>query len=232
MSKDSRYAGLDGCRGGWVLCCLDTCQKSFKFEFLPDISENLADRFEMLAVDMPIGLPERGRRQCDLEGRALLTGQARSRIFLDLRRSLLECSDYDEANRLARRDGKGLSKQAWNLHPALRSVDAIMTPARQARILEAHPELVFHRLNHWQTVAGKKTVEGQRMRLDLLTRVGLDDIKDSLPELPRKLAAVDDFLDAAACSLAAAWHATGHGRKVPIKTTERDRRGLRMEIHY
>lgn len=232
MIKDSRYAGLDGCRGGWILCHLDNEQKSLKFELLTDLPNDLPDRFAMLAVDMPIGLPDHGRRHCDLEARALLPGRARSRIFLDLRRPLLECDNYSQANRLAQQDGHGLSKQAWNLHPALRNLDVLMTPARQAQIIEAHPELIFHRLNHWKAVTGKKTAEGQRKRLDLLAQAGLTDVRESLPHLPRRLAALDDFLDAAACALAAAWHAAGQGRQVPTGDTEHDRRGLRMEIHY
>lgn len=232
MIKDSRYAGLDGCRGGWILCCLDNEQKSLRFELLTDLPDDLPDRFAMLAVDMPIGLPNHGRRQCDLEARALLPGRVRSRIFLDLRRPLLECDTYSQANRLALEDGHGLSKQAWNLHPALRSLDALLTPARQAQVIEAHPELVFHRLNHWQAVAGKKTAAGQHKRLDLLARTGMKDVTGCLPDLPRKLAAIDDFLDSAACALAAAWHTSGQGRQVPTGSTERDQRGLCMEIHY
>ncbi|WP_022729225.1 DUF429 domain-containing protein [Fodinicurvata sediminis] len=232
MIKDSRYAGLDGCRGGWILCCFDNEQRNLKFELLTDLPNDLPDRFAMLAVDMPIGLPNHGRRQCDLEARALLPGRLRSRIFLDLRRPLLECNTFTQANRLAREDGHGLSKQAWNLHPALRSLDAILTPARQAQVIEAHPELVFHRLNDWQAVAGKKTAAGQHKRLDLLAEAGMTGVGESLPHLPRKLAAMDDFLDAAACALAAAWHASGKGRRVPTGSTERDQRGLLMEIHY
>lgn len=202
------------------------------FELLESWPENILERTAVVAADMPIGLPETGRRQCDLDARALLPPRARSRIFMDLRRPLLECSRYDEANCMARHDGHGLSRQAWNLQPRLRELDAYMTPKRQERVLEAHPELVFHRLNNWRPVDRKKTAEGYRQRLRLLSEAGLEGIREAIPASPRRLAAPDDFLDAAACALAAYWSARDQGHHVPGGSVETDARGLRMEIHF
>lgn len=151
---------------------------------------------------------------------------------MDLRRPLLTCADYGEANRMAQRDGHGLSRQAWSLHPCLRELDAFMTPKRQERGLEAHPELVFHRLNDWHPVARKKTAEGRKQRLSLLARAGLQQVLDAIPSVPRRQASEDDFLDAAACALATSWFARNQGRQVPVGSGETDARGLRMEIHF
>lgn len=231
-AENIAYGGLDACRAGWILCRLTASARSPAFELLENWPNDIFDRTVVMTVDMPIGLPKSGRRQCDLEARRLLPPRARSRVFMDLRRPLLECADYGEANRRARRDGHGLSRQAWNLHPRLREVDAFITPERQERSLEAHPELVFHRLNDWRPVARKKTAEGRDQRLSLLARAGLQQVEDAIPSVPRRQAAEDDFLDAAACALAASWFARNQGRQVPAGSGETDSRGLRMEIHF
>ncbi|MFC4353158.1 DUF429 domain-containing protein [Fodinicurvata halophila] len=231
-TQDIIYGGFDGCRAGWILCSLNASRRTPGFELLERWPKDSLERIACIAVDMPIGLPDSGRRRCDLEARALLPPRTRSRIFMDLRRPLLECPDYEAANRMAREDGQGLSKQAWNLHPRLCELDAFITPARQARVLEAHPELVFHRLNDWHRLANKKTAEGRRHRLHLLARAGLEQVERAIPSVARNRASPDDFLDAAACALAASWSVHQQGHHVPSDSAETDSRGLRMEIHF
>ena len=41
----------------------------------------------------------------------------------------------------------GISRQLWNIGDKIKEVDDFMTPERQATIKEAHPELIFLRLN-------------------------------------------------------------------------------------
>ncbi|MGY3365638.1 putative RNase H-like nuclease [Bradyrhizobium sp. USDA 3686] len=90
-------------------------------------------------IDMPIGLKWSGYRICDLRARELV-GPA---VFLGARRDLWTFADMAAANRhYWEREGKGrgVSAQLWNIRDKIRDVDAIMTPARQATIGEAHPE--------------------------------------------------------------------------------------------
>jgi predicted RNase H-like nuclease len=75
-------------------------------------------------VDVPIGLPPEGTRQCDLEARDLLKKDC-SRVFLGVRRGLLqfEGSDHPTANSWAKSNGKGISLQLFNLRRKLAEVD-------------------------------------------------------------------------------------------------------------
>jgi predicted RNase H-like nuclease len=196
--------------------------------------------FAKTAVDMPIGLPDTGARHCDQAARDLLGWPRMLSVFLHLRRPLLDFSDYDAAGRWARADGKGISKQAWNLLPRIAEIDHWVTPRRQSRVREAHPELIFRALNDGRALAeSKKTRAGFDRRRHLLKRAGFGDVDRWLdrlkPEFSRGRAAPDDLLDAYACcwtarrlALDLAVHVTGR----PGNIAGRDRRGLRMEICY
>ena len=65
--------GMDGCRGGWVVCRLNV--ETLAVDLIA-VARSLADVLEReettthIAVDIPIGLPETGLpRQCDLQAR-------------------------------------------------------------------------------------------------------------------------------------------------------------------
>lgn len=77
MSVGTRVAGVDRCRGGWVV--VGAHEGRVEAVLLPDghALGALALEFDVLAVDIPIGLSDTGRRRCDLEARRLL-GRARS----------------------------------------------------------------------------------------------------------------------------------------------------------
>jgi len=184
----------------------------------------------MVAVDMPIGLPEGGRRGCDLPARALLPAARRSSVFLDLRRPLLAFTDYKAANAWAKADGKGLSKQAWNILPRIADLDSWITPARQKHVRESHPELVFMRLGGGALLPPKRLPEGLAARRRVLLGHGLAGLDDLAAGLRRRDAAADDLYDAAALALTAARIAAGKGKR--IGGDVRDARGLRMEIWY
>jgi len=185
----------------------------------------------MIYIDMPIGLPESGARGCDLAARKLLK-RAASRVFLGLRRPLLRyLEDYAAANRWAKADGKGLAKQAFNLLPKIAEIDARMTPARQQRFRESHPELVFWRLNGGTALASKHEPKGLQARRDILAQHGFADIDAWLVKLRGTGVKPDDLLDACALALAASEATTGHARRVKSPAV-RDARGLRMDIWF
>jgi predicted RNase H-like nuclease len=136
-------------------------------------------------------------------------------------------------NRRSSPHGVGLSKQTFNLFPALRQVDAFMTAEKQNTFKETHPELVFRRLNDDQTVqAPKRTQEGRDIRRSLLverTGIGAKRLTTALDQARDLKAAPDDVLDAIA--LAAAAHDILLGRAVRLPADPpRDSRGLWMEI--
>ncbi|MCK6452240.1 MAG: DUF429 domain-containing protein [Alphaproteobacteria bacterium] len=201
-----------------------------RFHIAPRFCDLPLAGLAMVAVDMPIGLPESGRRGCDMAARALLPPDRRASVFLDFRRKLLSFSDYAGAIAWAKADGKGFSKQAWNILPRIADIDSWITPARQARVRECHPELVFLRMNAFRPLPPKRTPAGQDLRRLLLRRRGFAGLDALARALPARRAALDDLYDAAALALAAERFAKGEGSCVGEGL--RDARGLRMEIWY
>jgi predicted RNase H-like nuclease len=224
-------AGLDGCRGGWLMVRLDTWSRQNSVEFAPTWQALDFSGLALAAVDMPIGLTDTGPRACDLAARALLPRGRKSSVFAPPRRYMLACRSWESAQAEGRRrEGVGLSKQSWNLIAKIAEIDRHIQPSDQERLREVHPELVFHYLSGWQALAPKKTPEGARRRRAILARHGID-FASGEPAVPRRLAGADDLMDAAACALAAERILGGRGCCLPPEPT-RDRRGLRMEIRY
>lgn len=237
-------AGVDGCRGGWLMVWRAIGPEGTTSAAEVAVCQRWRDlpAADTVAVDMPIGLPESGRRGCDMAARAHL-GPRRSSVFLDLRRPLLGFADYASANAWAKADGAGLSKQAWNLLPKIRELDAAMTPEAQERVRETHPELVFARLNGGPMAEAKRTAGGVAARRALLESAGFDRLDDMLASLDRRLAAPDDLYDACALAWCAGRMAAGRAKRLPaeaeplldvprLDAPDLDARGLRMEIWF
>lgn len=227
------FLGVDACRAGWIAACWRPAADELSFLLSPAWPAGAAAAAAMVAVDMPIGLPERGNRACDLDARRRLPVKSRARVFIGLRRPLLAAPDYPAANALGRSlDGKGLSKQAWHLLPKVREMDSLARLRGQNRLREVHPELVFHRLSGGLPLARKKTAEGRKQRTALLRAGGLGAVEPWLDRFPRRQAAPDDLLDAAACALAARRIYQGEAERLPAGEAPRDACGLRMEIWF
>lgn len=217
----TRVLGLDGARGGWVGALLDTAVVGgdpVTWHRFGAVGDGLACDVAAIGVDMPVGLPDEGRRTCDLLAKKLL-GRAHPRVFLAPPRGVLAASTYDDANRMHRAltGGRGLSVQTWHLVPRIREVDAV---ADDPRVVEVHPELGFAELGGGRPLESKKSAAG-RARREALLRGWLPDL-GAVP-------AGDDGLDA----LAAAWSAlrwvTGGARSLPAEPP-RDSRGRPMRI--
>src|SRR6185437_12703872 len=149
------FVGLDGCATGWVAVRLgDNGTK--EIDFLTDLKDCFDSSFTRAMIDIPIGLPDREYRSCDLEGRKLL-GENRSRLFSGARRPLLSYQTREDAHAWGKAaDGIGVSCQLFCLLPKIREVDELMTSRRQARVRESHPELIFQRLNNGALLPSKK----------------------------------------------------------------------------
>jgi predicted RNase H-like nuclease len=157
---------------------------------------------QLVAIDIPIGLPEAGPRRCDVEARHRL-GPRGSSVFPAPVRAVLDATDFAEANRLHREvDGRGLSKQAWNLVPKIREAEHLAQRSAEwrGRLREVHPELSFALLNGATPLSfPKKSPEGQGLRRTLLSRAfGAVAVAAVLDARLRRLAQVDDLLDAMA----------------------------------
>lgn len=226
-------AGVDGCRGGWVVveraeAAVDVVR--YRAERIEDLSP-LVDRLRsgalsVLAIDMPIGLLDEQPRDCDVEARKLL-GPRRSSVFPAPVRDTLDAEDYEDACRRSRRcSGKALSKQAYNLIPKIAEVDRLVRPDDQDRLVEAHPECAFTRLAGAPPAEPKRTTAGAEHRRDLLNSWDreLGQLLDSDHGLPSI-----DLLDAAALVVTAAHVAAGTEHRLGH---QRDRRGLLAQVVY
>ncbi len=224
-------AGADGCRGGWLLAAR-LCGGAIEAAVLPSFGcllRRIAGA--PLAIDIPIGLPSSGARLSDSLARARL-GPRRFSVFPAPVRPVLGAGSYTEACAIHRNtDGKAISVEAWNIVPKVAEVDALMTPALQAQVLEAHPELCFATMNGGTPAQfNKKTQPGRTERTCLLVR-RLRGAAPVVAARPPRGAAPDDLLDA----LAVLWTAERYrlGRARPLtECGARDAHGLRMAIWF
>ncbi len=225
-----RLAGVDGCRGGWIVAHTTGNIANAELEIV-ERWKDIHARFDVIAVDMPIGMSENGYRRCEIEARKILRPHG-SRVFRVPARGVLAFArkDWAGANAWSKRQGcGGISKQSWNILPKIAEIDDVIMVDDQSRIFEAHPEIAFARLNADRALVTKHTHEGLIARRRLLRKAGFVQLNRWLDEdRPRKTKA-DDILDACVLLLTAARIQEGVAQ--PVTTaTERDGRGLRMEI--
>jgi predicted RNase H-like nuclease len=228
--------GIDGCKSGWVLALRRLGDSAVTLRLLPKIADalGLSENPAILAVDMPIGLPDiaaPGGRDCERAARKLLPGKSSS-VFSIPCRATLEATTYKQALTLNRHgNGVGLSQQAFHLIPKLRELDKVITPELQPRLVEAHPELAFALMNDGRPVLSRKRKpDGRIERLDLLRRAGLEIHESMLTDRPRGVG-IDDALDAIALTRTAERLSRGEAVRLPGQV-QCDARGLRMEICY
>jgi predicted RNase H-like nuclease len=165
-----------------------------------------------VAIDIPIGLPDTGRRQADALARSLL-GPRASSVFTTPTRAAITAPAYAEAAEQNRNlAGQGLSQQAFALAPRILEVDSWVRSADVA-VIEVHPEVSFVRMAGGTPLAASKhTWAGAMLRRCLLAKADIG-LPDDLGEAG-VLASVDDVHDAAV----AAWTARRyrHGQATPI----------------
>jgi predicted RNase H-like nuclease len=236
-------AGVDGCRAGW-LCVLAEAESGTAAGafILPDIGALLArSDLAMIAIDIPIGIPEiagAGGRSCDAALRRML-GARQSSVFTIPARAALAEDDYGRASDVAfaySQPARRVSRQCFHLFPKIREVDALMTPALQARLVECHPEGAFWAMNGRRPLTEPKKVKSQpfpaglALRHLLLARSGFAPAFLAGQRFSKAQAGEDDFLDACACAWTARRVLRGEALRFPEDAPPTDPKGLRMEI--
>jgi predicted RNase H-like nuclease len=215
VAVDCRVLGVDACKRGWVGVVLgsEAPEAFFAGDFANLVT--LADAggpLAAVAVDMPIGLTDRGRRQADALARRLV-GRRSSSVFTTPVRSALEADTYARAAVLNRRHaGEGLSAQAFALRRKVLELERWMRESDRTAI-EVHPELSFAVLAGAPLHDPKSTWAGAKVREGLLADAGI-----SLPAdlgVAGHNAAVDDVLDAAIAAWSARRYANGEATSVP-----------------
>lgn len=228
--------GIDGCSGGWVVAAKDGTSLDIRFqiiEALDGLFAGAAKGEALVAIDIPIGLPNASSRECDRDARRFLGQPRGSSVFPAPCRCCLGAGSYEEAcARNIAAAGVAISRQCFGILPKIAIVDALMSRERQQYIREAHPEVAFATLAGHPMVHPKRRRDGVDERLAVLHTTGialkLPDIQEWRRRLGRGLAHVDDLIDAAACVITAERIYRGEHRTFGGNT--HDGRELRMEI--
>lgn len=237
----SWVAGVDGCRSGWLAVFLSADGREpprlSPFARFADLLA-AAEAPLRIAVDMPIGLPERivgPGRGAERAVRRLL-GARQSSVFAVPSRAAVGCADYGAACSAALATSeppRRVSRQCFHLFPKIRELDALMTPELAGRVFETHPEVAFWRLNGEASVPLPKKVKGRPDPAGIEARRRLLEAQGFKPAFLRQRpppgAGADDLVDAAACAVVALRLLRGQAEPFP-DPPERDGKGLPVAI--
>ena len=241
MTSSLCVAGVDGCPAGWIVVFRNGNGHKYHHVCLArSFAEilNAPESPSVIAVDMPIGLPDRvdgPGRPAEQAVRPLL-GLRQSSVFSIPSRAAVMEKDYRAACSKSLESSvppKKISRQSFNIFPKIREIDALMVPALQDRVYEVHPEVAFWRLNGENAMSLPKKIKG-RPNPD-----GIEERKALLREhaydpsfldqhVPRG-ASIDDFIDACVCAVIAERIALGEAQPFPAEP-HYDSRGLRVAI--
>jgi predicted RNase H-like nuclease len=235
-------AGADGCRSGWIAAFVRPAGEEMRVRVVPRFADVLvgAEAPTIVAVDVPIGLPDRIGPDGRGPERAIrpLLGARQSSVFSVPPRAAIFAENFAAACAAALDASdppRKVSKQLFMIAPKIREVDAVLRadPALAARVCEVHPELAFWRLNDERALDQPKKVKGVcyepglALRRGLLMAVGLP--VSVVTSAPPKGAGADDLLDALACAAIARRLHAGTARPFP-DPPGRDGYGLPVAI--
>lgn len=214
---DAPVLGVDACPSGWVGVLLapdarPAALTSGSVAALVELARESAD-LAVVAIDIPIGLPDSGLRQADVLARHALPGKASS-VFATLTRSAYTAETY-EAGRVRNLEATGgrtsASAQAYALRTKILEVDEWVRSRPGVAVIEVHPELCFARLAGAPILPRKKDPDGVAARRAALVRAGLEP-----PMWMRGIGfGEDDLLDACAAAWTAVRHARGEAESYP-----------------
>lgn len=208
--------GVDACRGGWVGVVIDPDRRTsvFTASTITSLVALVRESYDVavVAVDIPIGLPDSSGRRADAEARRELVGKASS-IFSTPTRAALEAPTYAEgrAANVAATGGTSVSAQAYALREKVLQADEWVRGRPGVEVLEVHPELSFARMAGAPVLASKKDADGVRARREALAAHGIL----APPWFRGAGFAEDDLLDACAAAWSAVRHSHGLSESFP-----------------
>lgn len=232
--------GVDGCPMGWI-AAIDADATIVIRQFV-DLDELVmaVPSDAVIAIDMPIGLPERIGQKGRGPERLVrpLLGDRQSSVFAIPARAAVMAEDYRQACAIASATSeppRKVAKQAFNIFPKIRRLDALLLAdaGLAARVFEVHPEVAFWRLNGERALHLPKKVKsrpylpGLELRRQILASHGIP-LAFSQQPAPRG-AGQDDLLDALACLAIARRITAGSARSYP-DPPDHDAHGLPIAI--
>lgn len=210
--------GVDACRQGWVAIVLrdDARPEGIVAPTLEVVGARVPDA-DGFAVDIPIGLPDAGRRAADTEARAVVGPRYRSVFSAPVRPAVTATSHAEASEISSRLTGQGVSQQAYALGPKILEAERWLGQL-EVPVWEVHPEVSFTLLLGAPPSAPKTSWAGLLERFEALGAQGiaLDDLG-----VAGRQAGSDDVLDAAVAAWSCARLVRGEGRCWP-EPPERD----------
>jgi len=209
--------GVDACASGWVGVLLSPARPpavlaGATIAALVELARETAEP-AVVAIDIPIGLPDEGGRQADVLARRALPGKGSS-VFTTLTRAAYTAKTYEQgrAQNLAATAGlRSASAQAYALRSRILDVDDWLRTRPGIEVIEVHPELSFARMSGAPILARKKDTEGLGARRAALEGVGL------VPPAWYRGSGFgeDDLLDACAATWTAVRYLGGEAESLP-----------------
>jgi predicted RNase H-like nuclease len=223
----SKVMGIDAAAGEWLAVLLVGGRYAGS-ELQPSIAALVSRHFdaEVIAIDIPIGLPDRAFRPADEEARRFVGRERAASVFRTFPREVLEATSHAAAGAIAKRLlGTGLSLQSYALRDRIFEVEPVALADHRVR--EVHPEVSFRALKGAPLVDSKHCWNGLNERQDLLAKAGIL-LPGELPGAGR--AAPDDIVDAAVAAWSALRIAEGRSETLPaVRPSDPSRGGV---IHY
>ena len=172
---DVWLAGADGCPGGWMVTFIRPGGDGLRVRVVSRFADifTAAEAPAIIAIDIPIGLPERvghGGRAAENAVRPLL-GARQSSVFSMSSRASIYATDYQAACRVALATSdppRKVSKQLFMIAPKIRQVDEALrdAPTVVTRVFEVHPEVAFG-----GSTAGAHSPNQRKSKVVLTSRV-------------------------------------------------------------
>ena len=235
LNRNNKVVGVDGCRAGWLAFTIDNSGYSLNiYNSIEMLCRENAEA-KLIIIDMPLGLPESiNDIRPEIEARKIL-GKKASSIFNCPCRQAVYKDSYKEANEMNKNVlGKGLSQQSYAICPKIREIDMFLKDNEEYKdkLIESHPEICFSKLNGTPIFENKKTPEGIKKRISVLSKYykGIEAIVYG-SEISKKDAQIDDILDAICLAVVAKIGQKDKLKAIP-SIPQKDNCGLLMQMVY
>lgn len=227
-----QIAGIDGCRSEWLAIAHVPGSSSFVAQVL-STSELAAQPWTLAAIDIPIGLPDRGAREADGAARKFIGPRASSVFPCPIRPALNAASWQEACDITYQQNGHRISKQTFAIIPKIRAVDeCVRSTDLGQRLFEIHPEVSFASWQGAPMPYAKKEARGHEQRCALITRhFGPEAFASVAAQINSRRVAADDIADAFAALWSAERLLAGAAQRLP-DVLSTDSYGLPMHIWY
>lgn len=206
--------GVVATRSGWVGAHLDASGHGTPAIVaragLQDLVA-LAGDVTVVAVDVPVGLPDDGPRDADKQTRSFVGSKGAAEVFTTPVRAAVYAATYGEANTLNREKvGSGVARQAYDRRAHIMEVDEHVRADLPYRLVETHPGAAFTELAGGTLESKRRSAEGSAQRRALLAAAGIH-----APTTAPIGVSTEDMLDACAAAWTAHRVKNGQARSFP-----------------